>query len=51
MRKSKGKNKGMDKTSAAYADHLDQQRERNKKRHQAQAQRDKTSLSRGGFRH
>lgn len=48
MRKSKGKNKGMDKTSAAQADYLDKKRERAKKRHQAQ--REKTSLSRGGFR-
>lgn len=46
--------KNFDSTSAGMARHLDDLRERNKKRAQAkkrmQSSRDRTSLSRGGFR-
>lgn len=46
---SKKQHKNMDRTSAAMAVFLDKKREENKKRQQ-QHRRDKTSLSRGGFR-
>jgi hypothetical protein len=42
--------KNMDRTSASMAKDLDRRREQNKKAAASRKNRDRTSLSRGGFR-